>query len=303
MGQTVAQTIKEITRNHLLNNNGLLFGQCLTAVGWVGGTVPDDLPNNKGLEELPTSDVSNGGIVIGAGLAGCRPIYIIRYQGFSCFNLPIILNYAAKSKELWNQICPMFIRGISMEGGIGPVASNTHHSIPCRMPGIKVFAPFTPNEYKEVWNNFVNGDDPIFCSESRKSFNIDYETPNILYKKSDITLLGIGAARLECITAHSKLENMGYRVNLGHIVNLKPLKISEDILDTICDTSLLVIVDSDYQICGIAEHIAYEIYKNERLSADIRALALEDRTAGFAPHCDNITPTADKIVNFVKGLL
>ena len=38
MGTATAETI-EITRNHLTKNNGLLMGQCVTAVGWIGGTV------------------------------------------------------------------------------------------------------------------------------------------------------------------------------------------------------------------------------------------------------------------------
>ena len=33
-------SIKDITRNHL-RNGGRCFGQCLTAVGWVGGTLPE----------------------------------------------------------------------------------------------------------------------------------------------------------------------------------------------------------------------------------------------------------------------
>ena len=47
MPRTVAETIKEATREHL-NSGGLLFSQCVTAVGWIGGTVPDC----KGIVEL-----------------------------------------------------------------------------------------------------------------------------------------------------------------------------------------------------------------------------------------------------------
>ena len=53
--------------------------------------------------------------------------------------LPIILNYACKSKEIWNVPCPIFIRGIAMEGSIGPVAGSSHYSLYYRMPGINYF--------------------------------------------------------------------------------------------------------------------------------------------------------------------
>ena len=123
MGKTVRETIKEIIFTHVKKEKGLVFGQCLSAVGWVGGTVPE-LTEEEGLVELSMADVANGGIVAGAGLSNRRPIYVIRYQGFSWLNLPIILNYACKSKEIWNVPCPIFIRGIAMEGSIA--VSYTH---------------------------------------------------------------------------------------------------------------------------------------------------------------------------------
>jgi len=126
MEKSLRSTIKEITKNHLAKGN-LLFGQCLTAVGWVNGTVPE-LTEEEGLVELSMADVMAGGVVVGAALMGKRPIYVVRYQGFQWFNAPIIINYAGKAKEMWNTPCPIFIRSIAMEGGIGPVASSSVNS-------------------------------------------------------------------------------------------------------------------------------------------------------------------------------
>ena len=41
MEKTVREIIKETSRDHIKKNNSLIFGQCLSAVGWVGGTVPE----------------------------------------------------------------------------------------------------------------------------------------------------------------------------------------------------------------------------------------------------------------------
>ena len=90
--------IKEIVRKHL-NDGYIAIGQCLTAVV-IGGTLPE-LYEQDGMIELSMADVAGEGFAVGAALAGKRPIYIIRYQGFCWFNLPIILNYAYKSKEIW----------------------------------------------------------------------------------------------------------------------------------------------------------------------------------------------------------
>ena len=48
MDKTVKETIKEVVFNHLKKNNSLVFGQCLSAVGWVGGTIPE-LTEDEGL--------------------------------------------------------------------------------------------------------------------------------------------------------------------------------------------------------------------------------------------------------------
>ena len=84
--------------------------------GWLGWRNNSPINSKRRDTELNMADVANGGIVVGAGLSNRRPIYVIRYQGFNWFNAPIILNYACKSKEIWNVPCPIFIRGIAMEG-------------------------------------------------------------------------------------------------------------------------------------------------------------------------------------------
>ena len=156
MSKELREVIKGIVKKHLLKNNGLAVGQCLTAVGWVGGTLPE-LYEKDGMIELSMADVAGAGFVVGAALQGKRPIYIIRYQGFNWYNAPMIVNYACKSKEMWGRSCPIFIRSIAMEGGIGPSAGSSHHTLYYRMPGIKMYSPMTPKEYKFVYNKFSIG--------------------------------------------------------------------------------------------------------------------------------------------------
>ena len=67
MEKNLRQTIRDIIKNHLLKKRGKVFGQCLTAVGWVGGTLPE-LYEKDGMIELSMADVAGGGIVTGAAL-------------------------------------------------------------------------------------------------------------------------------------------------------------------------------------------------------------------------------------------
>ena len=221
MSELSRDVIKRISEEHLKKNNGLIIGQCLTAVGWVGHTVPE-LTEQDGLVELSMADVAGGGIAVGAALAGRRPIYVVRYQGFQWFNAPAILNYAAKSKEMWSVPCPVFVRSIAMDGGIGPVASGTHHGIAMRMPGIRIYAPMTPREYRFVWNDYMRHDDPVYCSEHRWSFPIDYEMDDVVENNADVTLVAISAGRLAAVAAHEELKKENIKCNIIHFFQLKP---------------------------------------------------------------------------------
>lgn len=300
MENTVAETIRNITRKHLEIDNGLLFGQCVTAVGWIGGTVPE-MTEDEGIVELSMADVSGAGIAVGAAIVGRRPIYVIRYQGFMWYNSAPLLNYAAKSKEIWNVPCPILVRSIAMEGGIGPVASGGHHGMVMRMPGMPVCAPMTPGEWREIWSWFMSHDDPLYVSEHRKSFPINYEMDNILNPKADITIIAISAARINACEAIDWLSQDGIVCDLIHLIWLKPFQITETMINSITKTGLALVIDSDFEISSSSRSIAYELM--HETSLPVYSLGLEDRTAGFAPHLDNGTPTIEKIYRHIKFLV
>ena len=151
--------------------------------------------------ELSMADSAGGSIATGAALTGRRPIYVVRYQGFLWYNIVSIVNYAAKSKELWDVECPIFLRAIAMEGGIGPVAGSSHYSLAYKMPGIRIVSPMTPLEYKKVWDEFVEDSIPYFVSEHRGSYKVDYETPPILHDEADLTVFCLSITRFKALEA------------------------------------------------------------------------------------------------------
>lgn len=298
--ETVAQTISSITRKHIMENSGVALGQCLTAVGWVGGTVPE-LTQENGLVELSMDDTSGNGLAVGYALAGRRPIFIVRYQGFQWFDAAFIANYAAKSKELWDMPCPVFVRSIGMDGGIGPVASNNHHGIFMRMPGISICAPMTPGEYKLIWEYFKRYDYPMYVSEHRRSFKIDYEMSDQLNYMADITLFPISSTRLDSIEAAKMLAKEGISCNVVHLVWLKPFIVDDRMLDPLENSRYGgLVLDGDYAN-GAAKCLAYDIMQNT--DKKVRVLALDDRTAGFAPCLDNLSPSPNKICQRVREIL
>lgn len=300
MASTVAETIRTITREHLTAGKGVAFGQCVTAVGWVGGTVPE-MTEEEGIIELSMADVAGAGIAVGAALIkGCRPIYIIRYQGFMWYNAAPLLNYAAKSKAMWGVPCPLLVRAIAMEGGIGPVASGCHHSMVMRMPGMPVVAPMTPGEWTAAWNWYMSHDDPVYFSEHRRSFPISAEMPDRITDAARFTVFAISASRLTTAEAVAALAPEGLACDLFHLVWLKPFEVTAPMIASLRKTGGGLVVDSDYAVCGASQSIAYTLMLAS--GVPVRAMGLEDRTSGFSPHLDNPTPPPERIAATIRGL-
>ena len=299
MATTVRDTIKEITRKHLTTNQGKCYGQCLTAVGWVGGTLPE-IYEDGGMVEFSMADVAGGAIATGIALAGGRPIYVVRYQGFQWYNLASVVNYAAKSKEIWNRPCPIFVRSIAMEGGVGPVAGSSHHSMAHRMPGIKVIAPMTPGEYQYAYDSFMLDDDPYYVSEHRKSYDNTEESENIIYPVADFTIFPISITRLEMKKLVQLAEQEGIKLNIIHQLWIKPF-IVENSWKVALDNSKYggLVTDDDY-VEGTASSIANEL--SLATGKRVYTLGLEPRTAGFHPTVDNLPPTAEKILEKLKQI-
>lgn len=297
MGKTVAETIREITAHHLTKDDGLLLGQCVTAVGWIAGTVPDV----KNIVEIPMTDIAGPGFAVGCALAGRRPIFVVRFQGFMWYNCSSLVNYAAKSKQVWGIPCPIFVRSIAAEGkGIGHTASSSIHSIIMHSPGMPVAAPMTSNEYKEVWQYFIDNNDPVYCSEHRRSFEISEEMEDIDELEANITVVAISASRLNMLEAEKILRAQGIRCNIFHLTWLKPFNPSRKMLESIRRTGVGLVLDSDYEITGASRSIAYELM--HLTGSPVHALGIEDRVCGAAERVENITPKPEKIVAVINRL-
>lgn len=297
MEKTLRDTINDISREHLKKGN-LLFGQCLSAVGWVGGTVPE-LTEKDGLIELSMADVMGGGIAVGAALANKRPIYVVRYQGFQWFNSPIIANYAGKTKKMWNVPCPIFIRSIAMEGGCGPVAGSSHHGIYYRMPGIKIASPMTPNEYTKVYEDYMNGDDTIYVSEHRKSYDVKEDFENVEYSNPDIVIFPFSITRLEMNKVQCLLKDNNILANIYHQLWINPLQISENQIESLSKSKFGgLVLDDDYPN-GIAKQIAYDLMIKSQKT--VKVLCIDETVAGFQTGNDNLPPDRNKIFNFIKN--
>ena len=294
--KTVADTIREITRRHLTENNGLLLGESITAAGWVNNTVP----NCPGIVELPMTDVAGAGIAVGAALAGRRPIFVIRFQDFLILNGSPLIFYAAKSKELHGRPVPLFVRAIASEG-LGPVHSGVLHSIFMHFPGFRVCSPMTSNEYEEAWKDFMSHDDQMIVSEHRESYQNTEELNDIITEGANITLYAISSTRFQVRKATQMLKEEGIKCNIVHLMWLKPFDLTSRLIDPLIRSKRGIVIDSGYEIAGASRSIAYEL--TQATGFNVKALGLYDKTKCLCPPLQNRAPEADRIYETVKEVL
>lgn len=297
MGEkTVADTIRDITRHHLLHNNGLLLGQAISAVGWVHNTVPDC----PGIVELPMADVAGAGIAVGAAMVGRRPIFVVRFQDLLVLNGSPLIFYAAKTKELHGKSAPIFIRAIAADG-IGPVHSGVLHSLFMHFPGFRVAAPMTPREYEEVWEAFMANDVPFLVSEHRQSFTNSHKLPDVVEEDPNITLYAISSPRFEVGQAAQRLKSEGIICNVVHINWLKPFHCADRMLEPLRQSRRGLVIDAGHQIAGASQSLAYELMQSTGLP--VKALGLLDHTKCLCLPLQNRVPNADTIMCAVKEML
>ena len=252
--------------------------------------------------ELPMTDVAGAGIAVGAAIMGRRPIFVLRFQSFLWLNASPIVNYAAKSKEMFGHPCPVFVRAIATEDdGSGPLHTNCFHAPFMHMPGMTVCAPMTPGEYESIWTRYMADDDPVLVSEHRRSYKSAAELPDRLDGDARITLYAMSAARFNAAEAAGALAAEGIPCNLVNIVWLKPFALDRRMIEPLEQSGRAMVIDSAYEIAGASRSIAYELML--ATGKPVRAVGQFDRSPGVAKRLANGTPTVRSIVETAKSML
>ena len=295
-GLSLRETIKEITRVHLEENNGILLGECVSDPGGVAGTIPDC----RNVIDLPMTETAGADFAVGCALVGRRPIFVTRFQDFMFMNGSPIVYFAGVYKPLCGIGAPVFVRALANDG-FDATHSNVLHSFFMHFNGIRVCAPITPGEYRQAWDEFMADDIPMYVSEFRDTFDNREELQSEITPDAQINLFGISVERMNIRKAKQLLEQKGIKANVLDVMWLKPFDAKG--MGTVLErTPLGLVVDSGRTICGAAEHLAYEMmmaYPGSR----VEALGVDDRIKTPSKVYENPVPTAQMIADKVCRML
>ncbi len=295
-GISLRETIKEITRKHLDENNGLLLGECVSDPGGVAGTIPE----SKNVIDLPMTETAGADFAVGCALAGRRPIFVTRFQDFMLMNGSPIIYFAGVYKDLSGISAPVFVRALANDG-FDATHSNVLHSLFMHFPGITVCAPITSGEYHEAWDTFMKNDRPMFVSEFRDTFDNKEEYSDEVDPQADINLFGVSVCRMHIREAKKILSERGIKANIIDIMWLKPFD-AEGRGSALKDVPLGLVVDPGREICGAPEHFAYQMMMKYP-GARVETLGVKDVIKTTNPNCMNRVPGAEQIVERVCKML
>ena len=259
---------------YLLTNHKDFFiiGQGLWSPWYVGATMTD-LDKKFGKERIidcPVSELATTGATIGAAICGYRPMIVHPRVDFMLLAVDQIVTQAAKWRYMFggNSSAPATFRAIINRGGEqGAQHSQSLHSWFAHIPGLKVVMPYTAKDARNLMIASVLSNDPVMFIDDRWLYEKEEEHTNIeildlnnikpqkLRSGDDITLVGISYTSLLCEKACATLENK-HKISSDFfdIRVLNPLKI-DDILESVQKTGRLLVVDGDWESCGMASEI------------------------------------------------
>jgi len=240
--------------------------------------------------DTPLSEDAMTGFAIGAAMAGWRPIHCHIRMDFLLLGMNQLVNIAAKARYMYGgQVSvPLVIRSvIGRSWGQGAQHSQGLHSLFMHVPGLKVFAPSTPFDAKGCLISAIRDPDPVLIIEHRmvhpqrghvpdEPYTVPFARSRVLRPGPDVTIVAVSYMAVEAMRAAALLEEAGVSAEVVDPVSLAPLDV-EGIAASVRKTGRLLVVDTDWTMCGATAEIVTAVLEN---AGETR---VPFRRMGFAP--------------------
>ena len=299
-----------------------VIGQGLWSPWYVGNSMTD-LDKKFGIERVidtPVSESACTGAAVGASLAGMRPIVVHPRMDFMLYAIDAVVNEAAKwSHMLGGQSHPsLTIRSIINRGGEqGAQHSQALHAWFAHVPGLRVVMPSTVSDARDLLISSVLCNDPVMYIDDRwlyeqeddllpiTELDLAEQGPNITTVGSDITIVASGHSSLLARESVLPLAEKGISAEVIDIRVLNPFY-SETIIDSVCKTKNLLIVDSGTLTGGFSAEIVASVIEKlplNSLDSPPRRVALPDAPAPTSRVLEEAYYTSvEDIIETVKSI-
>jgi pyruvate dehydrogenase E1 component beta subunit len=320
---TMIQAITDALRTELRRDpTVLVFGE---DVGKVGGVfrATEGLQKEFGEDRVfdtPLAESGIGGLAVGLGVQGFRPVAEIQFVGFIFEVLDSIVAQAARmryrSGGRYNS--PIVFRTPFGAGVKSPeLHSDPLEGLLVQSPGIKVVVPSNPYDAKGLLISAIRDNDPVFFLEHLKLYRSikgevpegEYTVPlgkaNVVKEGKDVTIITYGAMVHTSLEAARLIEQeRGVSVEVIDLRTLSPLDV-DTIIDSVKKTNRAIVVQEAQRSAGVAAEVIAQI--NEKailhLEAPVLRCAPPDTVIAFGQIEDEWVPNAARIVDTLKQVL
>ncbi|TWI55847.1 alpha-ketoacid dehydrogenase subunit beta [Halalkalibacter nanhaiisediminis] len=319
---TMIQAITDAMRNELKNNEDVLvFGE---DVGQNGGVfrATEGLQKEFGEERVfdtPLAESGIGGLAIGLGLTGFRPVMEVQFFGFV---FEVFDSVAGQMNRLryrtgGKQHAPITVRS-PFGGGVKTpeMHADSLEGLMAQTPGLKVVIPSTPYDAKGLLISAIRDNDPVVYLEHMKLYRSfrgevpeeEYTIPlgkaDIKREGKDLTIVTYGAMVHASLKAAEELEKDGIDVEVIDLMTISPLDI-DTIITSVEKTNRAIVVQEAQKQAGIAANVVAEITERAILSleAPVLRVTAPDTIYPFAAVEDDWLPDHTEIVEKAKTVV
>ncbi|MGC5323935.1 alpha-ketoacid dehydrogenase subunit beta [Brevibacillus sp. SYSU BS000544] len=321
---TMVQAITDAMRVELARDeNVLVFGE---DVGNNGGVfrATDGLQKEFGenrVFDTPLAESGIGGLAVGLGINGFRPVAEIQFFGFVFETIDAIASQAARMRfrSGGKYTSPITFRS-PFGGGVKTpeLHADSLEGLFLQTPGVKVVIPSNPYDAKGLLISAIRDNDPVIFLEHMKLYRSfrgevpegDYTVPigkaNVVKEGSDVTLVTYGAMVHTSLKAAEEMEKRGVKVEVIDLRTINPLDM-DTILESVKKTNRAIVVQEAQRQAGVAAEIMAQINEHAilHLEAPVLRVTAPDTVYPFAqaediwlPDVKRITETIDKVINF-----
>lgn len=320
---TMVQAVTEAMRTELERDPSVLvFGE---DVGKNGGVfrATDGLQKEFGetrVFDTPLAESAIGGLAIGLGLTGFRPVAEIQFFGFVFEVFDSIVGQAARMRYRsgGRYHSPIVFRA-PFGGGVKTpeLHADSLEGLMAQSPGLKVVIPSNPYDAKGLLISAIRDNDPVIFLEHMKLYRSfrgevpeeEYTVPlgkaNIVREGQHVSLITYGAMVQTSLKAAETVEKeRGVSVEVIDLRTVSPIDI-ETVITSIEKTNRAIVVQEAQKRAGIAPELITQI--NEKailhLEAPVLRVASPDTVFPFSTIEDKWFPDTERIVRGINQVL
>lgn len=319
---TMIQAITDGMRTELKRDpEVLVFGE---DVGVNGGVfrATEGLQAEFGEERVfdtPLAESGIGGLAIGLGLQGFRPVAEIQFFGFVYEVMDSISGQMARMRYRsgGRYHSPVTIRS-PFGGGVHTpeMHADSLEGLMAQQPGLKVVIPSTPYDAKGLLISAIRDNDPVIFLEHMKlyrsfrgevpegEYTVEIGKADVKREGKDISVFAYGAMVHAALKAAEELEKEGISLEVVDLRTVSPLDI-EAIVASVEKTGRAIVVQEAQKQAGIAANVVAEIMERcvYSLEAPVLRVTAADTVYPFSAAETVWLPNHKDIVEAAKKVM